>query len=159
MNFNKIFLAIMIVILYSFLQCNLLAASEQKPPDGLELIYGFIKGEIYSDIGIFYEDQPFVFRIYLNNSSSNIINIGRDDWYNAIDVFSVTPKRVENDKIITEKERKVTYKIIKSENLIDGKLNPGEEKSIYVEVYDENGQLFEAHYSYRFFVKISFIGI
>ncbi len=184
MTFKKILFLTIIISVTSllFLRSDLQASENKTKPRGLNFyvsrdsfrsdVYNIGPGSVY-----FYEEQPIPFELSLENVSSNIIDIGRDDWYNAITDFYVVPERkltekemserlsvtpesfrahVRSTARIAEKERKVRYKIIKSEDLTGGKLNPGEAKIAIVEVLDENNQLYEAGYFYRFIVKLSF---
>ena len=151
---------VLLITLLVFFSRNIAVASDNEKSEGLALIYGFAKGDNYivNNASIyFYEDQPITFDIYIKNESSKVITgLGRSDWYNSIADFSYTQLQIVDGRVVTVKEKTAIHKIIKTEDLIDGKLGPGERKSIFVEILDENGMPFETGYYYSFYIKISF---
>jgi hypothetical protein len=110
----------------------------------------------------YYDEQPLKFKVQIVCNQYKSVNIGRDDWYNLLEFFvSAKPssfvyddynensnKIIDKTEPIKEGERKINYKVIKGEDLINATINPGEEKYAIIEVYDKDNKPLVAGYEY-----------
>jgi hypothetical protein len=118
-------------------------------------IYDFRGGLTYLYDFIFYEDeQPVKLKVTLIGNPEKTVKIGRDDWYNLIELTIIKGDCYEDGEVIgmykQEEKRKGKYKILKAEDLTDGEITPKEEKYAIISILDENNKYFKGNYCYAF---------